>query len=642
MSQQSATHRYWGVEQVYLSSDLKKKLFVKYKVQLNSQRPIGGWLKMRQGHVLHLQKGKEVVAYMAQGFNNLELYQLQKQLQVARVAENSSWLSPWILPCAQADEVTSGGFQENFDFNGESQAPVAPADPSVLSRAGNVMACVGSDTIDRAIEKGKALWENASWENVKTGVGNAASAAWEAVPSLEEVGAGFKATGNFIAKAWNEPEAAWADVTGRFDKTVEVVAQLGQELAKSIQNFNSLSTATQDKLICNMITEMAANGVLSAALAAVATAGVVTAYSLTKAFTFVRQYSKKIALVMRAISMIDGSTLEADLKLEQLDRLLAGNMTPQEIRTLETGSATPAPNFVAGAGTRYASPYKAMSADQLAAAQAGNRALSDVERLVAIEKVVGRALTPAEQKRLLTIHNLDCAKTRCTAQEIRDTKDLAGLRAMFPGTSPEQIKDLYRSGLLGRELNYAQIYGAAVPDVRASSYGRARDVPTDVSPVEVPAVAKGIREGLNSGQLRPESDGKASHLGTILLRDFGRGRITRSDAEQLETHLGKLGYPPPTASGLKWPLNSEAAMDTLMRVPLDATPSRLLQLRGTSQYTVMQITDRISILSDPIRRRGLDVSESEAASMIRSLSEQKQKLESNLLMINSKLGSPNF
>lgn len=637
MSRQSATHRYWGVEQVYLSSDLKKKLFVKYKVQLNSKKPLGGWLKMNKGHVLHLQKGKDVVAYMAQGFNNLELYELQKQLQVVKVAEATPWFNPW-MSCSHADEVTTDAMG-NIAYSPEASVAPESASPSMLARAGSVMTCVGAETIDAAIESGKALWENASWENVKSGVGNAASAAWEAVPSVEEVGAGFKATGNFIAKAWNEPAAAWADVTGRFDKTVEVVAQLGQELAKSLKNFHFLSIETQDRLICDLISEMAKKKVLSAALAAVASAGAVTAYALSQAFTFVRQYSKKMAILMRAISMIDGSAVAMDAKMDQLDLLLSGKMPQHEIRLLETGGRTPSAVSVAGAGSKYASPYKAMAPEQLAVAQARNRALADTQRLVEVEKMMGRTLTPAEKSKLLAIHNLDCAKTKCTAQEIRDRKDLAGVRDMFPGSSPEQIKDLYRSGLLGREVDYAEVYKKAVPDVRTSSYGRARDVPTDVSAAEVPAVAKGIREGLDSGMLRPESDGKASHLGTILLRDFAKSP-TKDGAAKLENHLEKLGYPAPTASGLKWPLNTESAMDNLMRVPVDANPARLLQLRGTSQYTVMQISERLSVLSDPIRRRGLDLSESEAASMIRTLREQKQKIESNILMIDGKLSSP--
>ena len=42
MSRQSGTHVRWGVEQVYLSKNLKKKVFVKYNVSLSSAAPIGG------------------------------------------------------------------------------------------------------------------------------------------------------------------------------------------------------------------------------------------------------------------------------------------------------------------------------------------------------------------------------------------------------------------------------------------------------------------------------------------------------------------------------------------------------------------------------------------------------------------------
>lgn len=99
------------------------------------------------------------------------------------------------------------------------------------------------------------------------------------------------------------------------------------------------------------------------------------------------------------------------------------------------------------------SKAKGLTKAALRDAQKANRQLSDTDRTQGIEGVLGRSLTDSEKKRLLEVHNTLCAKTDCTAAEIRDVKSLAEVKALLPDASPQQVKDLYRLGYLGKEAD---------------------------------------------------------------------------------------------------------------------------------------------------------------------------------------------
>jgi hypothetical protein len=107
------------------------------------------------------------------------------------------------------------------------------------------------------------------------------------------------------------------------------------------------------------------------------------------------------------------------------------------------------------AGISRGSSLSELSTSELAKLQAKNRSLGDAERLQEIEKTLGlppHSLTPDQQRKLLEIHSRDCAKVRCTAQEIRDIKELRAVREMFPQAGAQEVRDLYRRNLLGREI----------------------------------------------------------------------------------------------------------------------------------------------------------------------------------------------
>jgi hypothetical protein len=675
MSRQSGTHRLWGVEQVYLSADLKKRVFVKYKVQLNSQKPIGGWIKFPEAHLLHLKKGKDIVAYVAQGFNNLELYELQKQLQGPKVAQQS-WPQQLFINCAYAEEVTAPSLAPTPNAL-QSQTPLAE-DQSTIARAANVMACVGSEAIDGAIEKGKALWENATWDNVKAGVGSAASAAWEAVPTTEEVGAGFRAAGNFIQEAWNDPSMMVRGVTERFDKTKQVVAQLMTELSKQIQDFYNLPPEYQDRIACDMIAEFASNGVLSAALAAVASGGVLTAVTLGRAFLEVRKYSRKIALIMRSISMLQGSDLPMDDQMARLNALLKGQTPAAEIIPASGNSGAGVDIRAANAAMRSRSNDDTEKITMLT----NTGALSTKERLTTVASELRFNLNTQSKNildELVQANTTDLAKAlkerlgrELNENEIKaigviDAHRVASQRGYFDytqndlrqkrailsraGFSNDEVEYLIRRGLAGQQtpstngaaiatageanqLRYMKLFNDTTST--RDPYGRPGALQPDIPMTQVPAMASEIRRGLNSGMTRPERDAEASRLGEILLRDYGSSKMhSRAQAEELARHLDQLGYP--SANGLKWPLSSEDAMENISRIPLNSTESRLIQYRGTSQFAVTQINERISELSDMYRRRGMNLSEFEAERMIRELRAQKQKLESNILLIDNQL-----
>jgi hypothetical protein len=152
MGRESGTHRIWGVDQIYLNpKSQKQKIFIKYNVEISPNAPIGSWVKLNKGQIIHLKQiNKRYTAYFAQGFNSKELLELQSKLTNKSVSSNINY--SWLIACANAEVAESTG---DDTFLNEPQK--TETDRGLLARAGDVVSCVGADAIDAAVGRGRAI-----------------------------------------------------------------------------------------------------------------------------------------------------------------------------------------------------------------------------------------------------------------------------------------------------------------------------------------------------------------------------------------------------------------------------------------------------------------------------------------------------
>lgn len=337
LSQSGSTHTGWGVEQVYISRDLRQRVFVKYGVKLSKEALLaGGWVRLKKGHVLHLRNGPNFTAYFAQGLSSIQMHQLKQKL-IKSIPKSARTSDCGLFLCSAHAEVAERPRAGAAGAAAASEAPMESADPSWLSRAGNISMCVGSETLENAKATAVSLYENATWQNIKSGAASAASTAWEAVPTREEVGEGLKSSWNFIRDTWNDPEQAWEDVQEGFDQTMQAIAQIGSEVAKSVEGFAELDPEIQDRLICEAVSFFAARGVLSLLIGAT---GAGTSIAVARLTATALEFARKIKPTMGMIRYVSGEpNFDMNAKLEIIGLILKGDYSKINRSYFEVGAA---------------------------------------------------------------------------------------------------------------------------------------------------------------------------------------------------------------------------------------------------------------------------------------------------------------
>lgn len=492
MSKSAGTHLHWGVEQVFLSPDLKRSIFVKYNVEVSSQDILGSWIKMAKGHVLHLKQGSQTVAYLANGFNNVELYQIQKTFTQKRSSVFLD-LNPFV-GCAYADEVKSG------DDTPSAQAAPSGGDrkPTALTKetVGNALLCVGSDTISAAVSGANKVWENTSIEGAKNAAKQSALAVWDGVKYVWDnkgkVVDAAKASGQFLKKSWEDPSAAWNDVTAAAGKTKDAVLAIATQIAKQVKEFFYMSPEVQAEVLCHVIKEGAKEGLLALAMSATGVGAAAGAAKLALAV------GKMLGKVKPLSKLLEGLSKAKDITqakaAEMVRKLLRGEMTPDEAikaaklkapndrSVADAAGKTDAP--IAPASTKTPEQLKAEVAalksktpeERIAEA----RSITDDNRIAKAEEALGKKLTPEQRLAIKEAHEIGGNRPDYDY----DAKELKAKMARLKeaGLSNDEIKMLQYKGITGGEnfppevvnimrREQEKFYSTSAMTARAEKYG---------------------------------------------------------------------------------------------------------------------------------------------------------------------------
>jgi hypothetical protein len=334
LASHAASVRKWGVEQVYVSNDFKKRVFVKYRLGLSSASPIGSWIRLsKDKHIFHFKKDNVVVAYLAQGLTNVEMMAIQKQISSQKTA---SFFNPF-FPNAHADEVVFDSVESTQGTpSALSNRVLFTQDPNFIHRVGGISVCVGEEAWSNAKKSAAEIWDNATWENIRSAPGSAATAIWEAVPSREEIKDGvestYEVTRNVLAKTPNE---IWDGVVERWETSQEAVAKIADEISRSVEGFQNLSYKIQDRIICDAIVQLAPTGVIGIA-SGIITGGAGATLAAVKLTSLVSSYVRRIRPLMTLVRSINQHSGSDDVeKLRQIDNLLRGRMSTEERRALD-------------------------------------------------------------------------------------------------------------------------------------------------------------------------------------------------------------------------------------------------------------------------------------------------------------------
>jgi hypothetical protein len=365
--------------------------------------------------------------------------------------------------------VTSpdGNVYYDTEQNTASAAPAASS--SWLSRAGTISLCVGAETLEGAKESARQLLENASLDGVVSGAQAAASAAWEAVPSREEIRNGWQSTKDFFSSTWNDPEQAWSDVVDGFDRSLDAIARIAEQIAKSVEGFFDLSEDIQNRIICDGVSYFAATGALSVVMSMTGAGAAVAVARLTSTALL---YANRIKPLMHIIRVLNVSDLDAGDKMEQVEALLKGTMSQQEQQSLleKHGDFLPttAATSTSSVASRLAGIRNMGEGERVAMLRASSR-LDNPGRIRAAQSALGRPLTESQRSALISAHNVAPERgfgTYTQADLLEKTRLLRDA-----GFTNEEAELLLRQGLAGQYVSGSVTFAAPEMGARAPSGG---------------------------------------------------------------------------------------------------------------------------------------------------------------------------
>lgn len=316
------THRGWKVEQVYVSPGLEHRIFVKENVGLSSRKPLGSWLKLARGYVLHIPHRGKIVAYYTEGFTALERTEIQKSVIVAKSA-HLMW-SALIAP-ARAELAAPDGPESTVPA-ADCAGDISQSRACLLERARQNPrpATRAARSKNSASVAGPDYWSCA---------GQMLDGAWEAT-----VGSVIGAA-EYVWSWFKDPGEAWSETSKSFEESIDFVLNFRERIAESVEGFMELDPEIRDELICNLLGQIGTAGLMTAAIS---WTGVGAAAGTARVVEMVKSFIGKVKPAMRglsALSKLKGSVdLRADNVRKYLRSLVRGEADPSKVRVIDAAA----------------------------------------------------------------------------------------------------------------------------------------------------------------------------------------------------------------------------------------------------------------------------------------------------------------
>jgi hypothetical protein len=225
------THPIWGVEQVYFTADLKARIFAKRGLVPLSRDLNGAWLSLGRGFVLHLNFGGEAWAFYSDELTSNQRQEVRKRLLRFRARnERSARAAKLILPWLNSAKAEVGEAVQLAESHSQARGvgPTEKArqdDPSASQMAIQCLGDIGAGSVDMVKSVAVGLW----------------STLWLGL---------------------TDPVQLWENAKAQFEKTVEFIRGMRQELEAQLSVFRSLSLGKKAEVLCRLVGEAASSALL--------------------------------------------------------------------------------------------------------------------------------------------------------------------------------------------------------------------------------------------------------------------------------------------------------------------------------------------------------------------------------------------
>ncbi|HRK08031.1 MAG TPA: hypothetical protein PLZ57_09710 [Pseudobdellovibrionaceae bacterium] len=291
------THPSWGVEQAFISSDLRSLILVKQKVRLRGEHhgALDGWTKLGSGHVLHLQGRGGLWAIYVDDASEAERKVLAQEFRrLVRYRTSRTWLEYWAQAQAHAHAETAATHHIPTSSS---------ARPDVRSRP--------------------SAQESGILSGVFRCSRSALAGAWNATGGAVEDAA------EFVWGMIRRPSETWDRARQSVREAYDFVANIRTNIRQMVEGFEDLSGILQTELICGVIGALAAGGAL-----AVLTAG----GGAARLAALMAQYAVKIKNMLPFLRGLSADLARSSIVPDQLSslmrRLMSRDVPEARVRTM--------------------------------------------------------------------------------------------------------------------------------------------------------------------------------------------------------------------------------------------------------------------------------------------------------------------
>lgn len=597
MSPTSGTHARFGVDQIYLSKNSTKKILIKQDVAISNKRILGEWIKLSKGYVYHFEDKNKVHAIFTTGYNERNLNEIEKKFRSLKQRYhsenhlknpifNSFVLMSYALnpPCAEAqseigDSAPAPGRGNPYSGVAERQANAA------ASQAGqDLLSCLIYKTGDElgelqynAVVGVKNAVVSATSAIYHDGFDAYASAFWYLYEANGRLGQkivdGVTSTVSGVYNYANStstnaagqldlrgiPDRIWSDIHTASTNISTLGQGLYNQFSEEIAGFNQLPPEVKNMLICEMGAEITAQGLVGVTISAM-TAGAMMPARVAAMLT---KFQSKVSAIGPTLKLYSSSKLPLKEKLAIVKAQLKGAITAaqaqMELKSIKNSvveNKETSSSEVSGLSDNTNLPSTTFN--QTEELQLNGK-LTDVERKAKAGNVLRQKLTPTQEKAIIEAHEVGLAEGRGYGTYTKEDITKKGLILKNAGFKADEIRVLMEKGIVGQEaqgtvrIAITDMYGRI--RYETVSYVRPKGYPNTVTNQTLSDHLREIEAHRKALVENPRSPNRARLLAELLEKDEllkenpnfvtpEISRLFRTEAENLERHLGTKGISP--------------------------------------------------------------------------------------------------
>lgn len=303
-----------GIDQIYTNSTMTKSVFIKYGVSPKNKNHLNRILPHPDGFLFHFQTPDQVdVAVFFHSVSKTMMNQI-----ISAVKKDLS----------KQKEVKGSSAKWKF------------AKKYLISEAQAAQVCLPTDQVKTSISPLVAISAAVKTNEVTRAVGSCIVEAWNGLANSTLRKAAK--VGTFLEDLGNKPQEAWSSVVNGFNHLVHFAKNFKTEMTKAWAGVSQLAGELDEEILCPFLGEIGPDVILMLA-------GGVAVAKVTLA---IAEYGQRLAMVSKfltAIAKAKSVNSGEGLPLGFLKRLIRGEISPTQLKTIDRLSENNVPLLARGA-----------------------------------------------------------------------------------------------------------------------------------------------------------------------------------------------------------------------------------------------------------------------------------------------------